>query len=83
MGERCFLCGLRHFFKNRSPVSPSYGEPLNPPEADKGFIPRCLRSYNAIVDIPLLRGGAVHPLNACLFYSSGTTTTFMDPVTSG
>jgi hypothetical protein len=33
---------------------------LNPPEADKGFIPRRLRRYNAFVDTPLLCGGVVH-----------------------
>jgi hypothetical protein len=33
---------------------------LNPPEADKGFIPRRLRLYNAFSDTPLLCGGVVH-----------------------
>jgi hypothetical protein len=33
---------------------------MNPPEADKGFIPCRLRRYNDFVDTPLLCGGAVH-----------------------
>jgi len=39
---------------------------LNPPEADKGLIPRRLRRYNAFVDTPLLCGGVVHSRE--LFY---------------
>jgi hypothetical protein len=35
---------------------------FNPPEADKGLIPRRLRRYNAFVDTPRLCGGAVHCL---------------------
>ena len=34
--------------------------PFNPPEADKGLIPRRLRRYNVFVDTPLLCGGVVH-----------------------
>ncbi|MBW1942635.1 MAG: hypothetical protein JRJ51_07355 [Deltaproteobacteria bacterium] len=34
---------------------------MNPPEADKGFIPRRLRRFNAFVDTPLLCSGVVHP----------------------
>jgi len=33
---------------------------INPPEADKGLIPRRLRRYNVFVDTPLLCGGVVH-----------------------
>ncbi len=34
---------------------------FNPPEADKGLIPRRLRRFNAFVDTPLLCSGVVHP----------------------
>jgi hypothetical protein len=33
---------------------------FNPPEADKGLIPRRLRRHNVFVDTPLLCGGVVH-----------------------
>jgi hypothetical protein len=34
---------------------------FNPPEADKGLIPRRLRRYNVFVDTTLPCGGVVHP----------------------
>ena len=33
---------------------------FNPPEADKGLIPRRLRRCNVFVETPLLCGGVVH-----------------------
>jgi hypothetical protein len=41
-------------------ISKMIGYRFDPPKADKGLIPRCLRRYNAFEDTPLLCGGVVH-----------------------